>query len=64
MKRLVRSQEDNYRKVTAKLLVEVEAEFDDPESSEETIRYLVEQDLEESSEAHPSWTVLSCELAE
>ena len=35
------------RKVRAKLIVEVEAEFYDDESSEETVRYCVEQDLED-----------------
>ena len=35
------------RKVRAKLIVEVETEFYDDESSEETIRYCVEQDLED-----------------
>ena len=34
-------------KVKAKLTVEVEAEFYDNESSEETLRYCVEQDLED-----------------
>lgn len=34
-------------KVKAKLIVEVEAEFYDDESSEETLRYCVEQDLED-----------------
>lgn len=35
-------------KVKAKLIVEVEAEFYDNESSEETLRYCVEQDLEDA----------------
>ena len=35
-------------KVKAKLIVEVEAEFYDDESSEETLRYCVEQDLEDA----------------
>lgn len=35
-------------KVRAKLIVEVEAEFYDAESSEETLRYCVEQDLEDA----------------
>lgn len=34
-------------KIKAKLMVEVEAEFYDNESSEETLRYCVEQDLED-----------------
>lgn len=38
---------DNPNKVKAKLIVEVEAEFYDNESSEETLRYCVEQDLED-----------------
>ena len=38
---------DTPRKVTATLLVEVETEFCDDESSEETVRYCVEQDLED-----------------
>ena len=39
---------DNPNKVKAKLIVEVEAEFYDNESSEETLRYCVEQDLEDA----------------
>jgi hypothetical protein len=39
---------DNPNKVKAKLTVEVEAEFYDDESSEETVRYCVEQDLEDA----------------
>lgn len=35
-------------KIRAKLIVEVEAEFYDAESSEETLRYCVEQDLEDA----------------
>lgn len=35
-------------KVKAKLIVEVEAEFYDDESSKETLRYCVEQDLEDA----------------
>lgn len=38
----------NAHKIKAKLLVEVEAEFYDNESSEETLRYCVEQDLEDA----------------
>ena len=38
---------DKPNKIKAKLLVEVEAEFYDDESSEETVRYCVEQDLED-----------------
>lgn len=38
---------NNPNKVKAKLIVEVEAEFYDNESSEETLRYCVEQDLED-----------------
>lgn len=38
---------DTPRKVTATLLVEVETEFCDDESSAETVRYCVEQDLED-----------------
>ena len=34
--------------IKAKLIVEVEAEFCDNESSEETLRYCVEQDLEDA----------------
>ena len=45
--------------VKAKLLIEVETDIDDKESDEETVRYLVEQDLEDNG-----WTVNSCELAE
>ena len=39
---------DKPNKVKAKLIVEVEAEFYDDESSEETLRYCVEQDLEDA----------------
>ena len=39
---------NNPNKVKAKLTVEVEAEFYDNESSEETLRYCVEQDLEDA----------------
>ena len=38
---------DKQNKIKAKLIVEVEAEFYDDESSEETLRYCVEQDLED-----------------
>lgn len=40
--------QDNLNKIKAKLTVEVEAEFYDDESSEETVRYCVEQDLEDA----------------
>lgn len=39
---------DKPNKVKAKLIVEVEAEFYDNESSEETLRYCVEQDMEDA----------------
>lgn len=39
---------DKPNKVKAKLIVEVEGEFYDDESSEETLRYCVEQDLEDA----------------
>ena len=39
---------DEPNKIKAKLTVEVEAEFYDDESSEETVRYCVEQDLEDA----------------
>jgi hypothetical protein len=39
---------DKPNKIKAKLTVEVEAEFYDDESSEETVRYCVEQDLEDA----------------
>lgn len=35
------------RKVKAKFIVEVESEFYNDESSEETVRFCVEQDLED-----------------
>ena len=38
---------DKPNKIKAKLIVEVEAEFYDDESSEETLRYCVDQDLED-----------------
>lgn len=39
---------DKPNKVKAKLIVEVEGEFYDDESSEETLRYCVEQNLEDA----------------
>lgn len=39
---------DKPNKVKAKLIVEVEAEFYDNEFSEETLRYCVEQNLEDA----------------
>lgn len=39
---------DKPNRIKAKLIVEVEAEFYDNESSEETLRYCVEQDLEDA----------------
>ena len=45
------------RTVKATLLIEIEAEFNDNEASEETIRYLTEQDLEDMG-----WQVNSCEI--
>ena len=36
------------KSIKAKLIVEVETTFDDDESSEETLRYCVEQDLEDA----------------
>ena len=39
---------DKPNRVKATLIVEVEVEFYDDESTEETLRYCVEQDLEEN----------------
>ena len=39
---------DKPNKIKAKLIVKVEGEFYDDESSEETLRYCVEQDLEDA----------------
>lgn len=39
---------DKPNKIKARLTVEVEAEFYDDESNEETVRYCVEQDLEDA----------------
>lgn len=39
---------DKPNKIKVKLIVEVEAEFYDDESSEEILRYCVEQDLEDA----------------
>lgn len=39
---------DKLNKIKARLTVEVEAEFYDDESTEETVRYCVEQDLEDT----------------
>lgn len=39
---------DEPNRIKAKLIVEVEAEFYDNESSEETLRYCVEQDLQDA----------------
>ena len=36
------------RKIKATLIVEIESEFYDDEASEETLRYCVEQDLEDA----------------
>lgn len=44
----VKNNGDKPNKIKAKLIVEVEAEFYDNESSEETLRYCVEQDLEDA----------------
>jgi len=46
--------------VKATLLIEIEAIFDDEEATEETIRYQVEQDLEDMG----CWQVNSCEIVE
>lgn len=40
--------EDKPNKIRAKLIVDIEAEYYDNESSEETLRYCVEQDLEDA----------------
>lgn len=45
---IVTDKIDKLNKIKAKLIVEVEAEFYDDESSEETVRYCVEQDLEDA----------------
>lgn len=39
---------DKPNKIKAKLIVEVETDFYDNESSEETLRYCVEQDLKDA----------------
>lgn len=39
---------DRPNKVRAKLIVDIEADFYDDESSTETLRYCVEQDLEDA----------------
>lgn len=39
---------DKPNKVRATLIVDIEGEFYDDESSEETLRYCVEQDLEDA----------------
>ena len=39
---------DKPNKIKAKLLVEVESEFYDDEASKETLRYCVEQDLQDA----------------
>ena len=39
---------DKPNKIKAKLLVEVESEFYDDEASEETLRYCIEQDLQDA----------------
>lgn len=46
------------KEVRATLLVEVVAEFEDDISDEDTVRYLVEQDLEDIG-----WQVDRCEIA-
>ena len=47
------------KRIKTTLIIEIEAEFDDNEASEETIRYQVEQDLEDMG----CWQVNSCEIA-
>ena len=59
MKRAIRSSNYSGVKVKCKLVVEVEAEFDDLESDEQTVRYLVEQDLEDAG-----FDVNSCAVTE
>ena len=39
---------DKPNKVRARLIIDIEAEFYDNESSEETLRYCVEQDIEDA----------------
>lgn len=41
-------EKDKLNKVKAKLILEIEGEFYDDESDEETLRYCVEQDLEDA----------------
>ena len=47
------------RTIKTTLLIEIEATFDDDESTEETVRYQVEQDLEDMG----CWQVNRCEIA-
>lgn len=46
-------------KISTTLLIHVTAEMDDEESSAETLRYLVEQDLEDAGFDVDSVTVVS-----
>ncbi len=46
------------RTIKTTLLIEIETSFDDDESTEETVRYQVEQDLEDMG----CWQVNSCEI--
>ncbi len=55
--KLKKLTKDEIIEIKAKLLIEVMAQFDDNESSDETVRYLVEQDLEDNG-----FSVISCEL--
>lgn len=45
------------RKIKAKLLIEVETSFDDELSDEDTIKYLLEQDLSDSG-----WQINNIEI--
>ena len=55
---------DKPNKIKAKLIVEVEADFYDNESSEETLRYCVEQDLEDAGFNVIDVSVMKCRFQE
>lgn len=47
MMKMIRSNDEYSNKVEAKLIVVARARFDDDESDAETVRYQLEQDLED-----------------
>ena len=50
------------RKIKAKVLIDIETDFDDNEADMETVKYCLEQDLQDRKGA--SWTVSSIQFKE